>query len=680
MLNILRQISLVKTALIRLLVLALGVQLFSACSSVPDSVLATMAGDTIRVPAYEEMFLRTRMTAPVDLGEKQQFLNTFTDYRLKLLEASAQGLDRDEAFQQEVQQYRDQLALTFLYDNELVEPGVRTLYDRRLEEVKLQHLVVKWVKFADDSIDTLTTRRKAEDMFEMVKTSPLPFDTLIMRFSDDASKERTTGELGWFIAGSSFPQLDDMMYSIEPGEYAPQLLRTVFGYHIFKLLDRKPARQRLRPAHILYRLDLNNPNDTTAGYAHLSLVLDSLKRGLATFEELALHNSQDSTSAASGGDLGWMTRGINLEPRFETALFNLEVGEVSNIIRTAFGMHIIKVLDEEPPLPYEQQRDDLRRIYRNERFAMDYLNFVYDKREEYQLRINDNVANQIMAAVDTTITTSTPGWHKTLPQEVLDAYLLRTTLGPVSVRDVVEAIRTEPTAQMRRLTRINIDTLALLVADEAIALDQTAGYEQKYPMFARLLKEYRESTLISNLEQKEIWDKVEASDTELKPYWEQHKEKYRFPPRVKFAEIFTYNEKQARQYLDSIANGADFQYIAARYTQRPGLYSTEGAWEYLPVDENELAKKAAKMRVGEISMPISFQGGFSVIKVLDQQLSRTKTFEEARSELIAAYNQDRGNARREAWMQALRTKHALVSYPEHLEHTFVPVKDGGEEK
>ena len=51
--------------------------------------------------------------------------------------------------------------------------------------------------------------------------------------------------------------------------------------------------------------------------------------------------------------------------------------------------------DEEPPLPYEEQRDLLRRVYRNERFAMDYLNFVIRKREEYQLRINDNVAVKV---------------------------------------------------------------------------------------------------------------------------------------------------------------------------------------------------------------------------------------------------------------------------------------------
>lgn len=668
------------TVLSRLLVFALGVQLFSACSSVPDSVLATMAGDTLRVPEYEEMFLRTRMSAPVDMGEKKEFLTTYADHRLKLLEASAQGMISEDGFLREVEQYRNQLALTFLYENELVEPGTRTLYDRRLSEINLQHLIVKWVKFDDGSLDTLTTRRKAEDMFEMVKTSPLPFDTLIMRFSDDASKGRTEGKLGWFIAGTSFPQLDDMMYAIQPGEFAPQLLRTVFGYHIFKLLDRKPARQRLRPAHILRRLDLNNPDDTTASHAHLTLVLDSLNRGLATFEELAMRNSQDSISGSNGGDLGWMTRGVNLEPRFETALFNLQVGEVSKVIRTAFGMHIVKVLEEEPPQPYAEQRDLLRRIYRNERFAIDYLDFVYRKREEYQLRINDNVANRIIASLDSTVTTSTPEWHRKLPNDLLDAYLLRTTLGPVSVRDVAEQLRTEPTAQMRPLIRSNIDTLALLVADEAIALDQTKGFEEKYPEFARLLREYRESTLITNLEQKEIWDKMKTTDTELKAYWEQNKEDYRFPPRVKFAEIFTYTEKQAQQYLDSLAHGADFQYIAARYTQRPGLYSTEGAWKYMSVDENELAKAAARMRVGEISMPISFQGGFSVIKVLDQQLSRTKTFEEARSELIAKYNQERGKALRTSWMQSLRTKHAFVSYPDHLEHAFAPAEGEAGEK
>jgi peptidyl-prolyl cis-trans isomerase SurA len=653
----------------------IAAQLLAACSSVPDSVLATMQGDTLRVDQYEEMFLRTRGGEPFDLEDKQAFLDTWVNFRLKLREAEATGIGEQEEVRNEIEQYRNQLALTFLYEKNLKEPGMHTLYDRRLTEVNLQHIVIKWEEGEDEALDTLMTRDKAERIYALVKNSDLPFDTLVMRYSDDGSKERTLGKLGWFIAGTSFAQLDDMVYNMKPGEITPRPLRTVFGYHIFKLLAVKPARQRLRPAHILYRLDLNNPTDTAAAYAHLSLVLDSLKRGLATFEELARRNSQDTLSGPNGGDIGWINRGINLEPNFETALFNLEKGEVSPVVRTAFGMHIVKVLDEEPPLPYEVQEDDMRRIYMGERFATDYLNFIKRKREEYDFKVMQNVVNIIVSRVKPDVTTSTPDWEKALEAKDLDAYLFSTRLGPVSVREAIAFSKTESSMQMRPITPITLDTLAMMLADEKIAIDQTKDYEQRYPEFARLLREYSESTLISSLEERAVWNEIHAQEDSVRAWWEPRKEFFRFPPRVKFAEIYTYTEKLANAYIDSLNNGADFQKLAARYTQRPGLHSTEGAWKYLPVDENELSRAAAQLKIGEGAGPIKFQAGFSVIKLLDKQPERVKTFEEARSAAIAGYKEYKAEELRATWLRSLRTKFQLSEYPEHLEHTFVPSED-----
>ncbi|MDT8325342.1 MAG: peptidylprolyl isomerase, partial [Bacteroidota bacterium] len=625
---------------------------------------------------YEAMFLRTRMEEPIDMVDKRQFLDTWVNYRLKLREAKEQNVAAREVVREELQSYRNQLAKTFLYEHELKQPGMRQLYERRKEEVHLQHIVIKWLMFEDGSLDTLSTRDKAQRIFAEVKNSPLSFDTLVMRYSDDGSRERTRGKLGWFIAGQSFPQLDDMAYGMQVGDIAPQLLRTVFGYHIFKLIGRKPSRQRLRPAHILYRLDLNNPNDTAAAYAHLSLVLDSLRNGLATFEELARRNSQDSVSGANGGDLGWMNRGVNLEPNFETALFNLEEGEVSSVVRTAFGMHIIKVLDEEPPLPYEGQEDDLRRIYMNERFAMDYLNYIKRMREEYDFTLHDKVVKILVSRVDSGVTTSTPEWERALQPQDFDAYLFSTKIGPVSVREAIAFSRTEPTMQMRPISPPTFDTLAMMMADERIALDQTRGFEEKYPEFARLLREYTESTLISTLEDELVWNRVQVSEDSVRAWWETRKENFRLPARVQFAEIYTYTEKLANAYIDSLNNGADFQELAARYTQRPGLYSSRGAWDYLPVDENALSKAAARLEIGEGAGPIKFQSGFSLIKLLDRQPPRVKTFEEAKSGATAAYKEYRAEELRSRWLQSLRDKFRLQTYPDHLENTFVSGEGG----
>ena len=67
----------------------IAAQFITACSSVPESVLARAGNDTLRIPEYEAMFLRTRFTPPKSQQEREDFLETFINYKLKLQEAEA---------------------------------------------------------------------------------------------------------------------------------------------------------------------------------------------------------------------------------------------------------------------------------------------------------------------------------------------------------------------------------------------------------------------------------------------------------------------------------------------------------------------------------------------------------------------------------------------------------------
>lgn len=649
----------------------IAAQFMTACSSVPESVLARIGNDTLRVSEYEGMFLRTRLSPPLDMADREAFLDTYIDYRLKLQEARAQGLDRLPEFTEDVARYRDQLALTFLYQRELTEPGVRTLYERRLEEIALQHALFKGEK-GGVGMDTATVLERAEVVLAMAKSGTIPFDSLVLGFSDDGSKERTLGRLGWFIAGTTYPELDDMMYAAKPGDILPHPLRTAFGYHVFKVLDRKPSRQRLRPAHILARLDLENPNDTAAAYAKLAPVLDSLRRGLATFEELAMRNSEDSLSGAEGGDLGWMNRGTNLEPNFEEALFNLQVGEVSHIVRTAFGMHIIKVLGEEPPQPLEEQKEHLRRVYLNERYQTDLKNFQDRLRAKYNFTVNESVVTRLLSRLPGDINTSTAGWDRRLETEDLDAYLFRLSFGPVAVRDAVGYLKADANLQMRPFTAGLFDTVAVQLANRAAALKETEGFEERIPEFHRLLKEYRESSLVTMLEDKEVWSKVTTEESEMKAWFELHRDEFRLPARVQFAEIFTYTRPLAEQFIDSLEAGADFTDLASRRTQRMGYFDRKGVWDYLPVDENALTKAAVSLPIGGVTGPITFQDGFSLVKLLDRQPPREKTWEEARPEVVTLYKERRAEEVRANWLAGLREKFGIEKWLDHLENTFPP--------
>lgn len=94
-------------------------------------------------------------------------------------------------------------------------------------------------------------------------------------------------------------------------------------------LDKFKAGEQIRASHILVKSE-----------QEAQAILDQLKKG-ANFEELAKSKSAD-TSAAKGGDLGWFGKG-NMVPAFEKAAFGLKEGQLSNIVKSDFGYHIIKL-------------------------------------------------------------------------------------------------------------------------------------------------------------------------------------------------------------------------------------------------------------------------------------------------------------------------------------------------
>ncbi len=88
------------------------------------------------------------------------------------------------------------------------------------------------------------------------------------------------------------------------------------------------------------------PEDSAAALNRAGQLRQEILSG-ADFAELATESSADRASAVSGGDLGWFGRG-DMAPEFEQAAFNLDVGQVSQPVLTAFGYHLIKVMEKEP--------------------------------------------------------------------------------------------------------------------------------------------------------------------------------------------------------------------------------------------------------------------------------------------------------------------------------------------
>jgi peptidyl-prolyl cis-trans isomerase D len=118
---------------------------------------------------------------------------------------------------------------------------------------------------------------------------------------------------------------------------------------------------RVHPEHIL----LMTVGKTDAEVAEIKkkaedLLAQAKKKG-ANFEDLAKKYSEDPGSKAKGGDLGWIVQGQTV-PEFEKAAFSLNKGETSDLIKTQYGFHIIKVLDKETAhtLTFDEVKDKIR--------------------------------------------------------------------------------------------------------------------------------------------------------------------------------------------------------------------------------------------------------------------------------------------------------------------------------
>ncbi len=101
--------------------------------------------------------------------------------------------------------------------------------------------------------------------------------------------------------------------------------------------------EKLTISHIFINPQ-NNERLQKKAFKFAKSLLDSLKKG-ADFEELARKYSDDPGSASDGGNLGWAKRGL-FYPEFEAAAFSLKKGELSDIVKTPVGYHIIQLLDK----------------------------------------------------------------------------------------------------------------------------------------------------------------------------------------------------------------------------------------------------------------------------------------------------------------------------------------------
>jgi peptidyl-prolyl cis-trans isomerase SurA len=231
--------------------------------------------------------------------------------------------------------------------------------------------------------------RQKIDMAKRELTQGASFASVAAKYSS-SSEAMQGGVIGWRSGASLPPSFVQMLDNLPIGGITAPI-RTPIGVHIFKLLNRRTPHTnavvtQTHTRHILIRINEFVPEADALQRARQ--IRERLQNG-AQFAELARLYSEDG-SASKGGDLGWVNPGA-MVPEFEQAMNQLAPGQISEPIRTQFGVHIINVVDRrQQDVGKERERMQVRMELRQRKAEEQYQNWVMQLRDRAYVNIKLN--------------------------------------------------------------------------------------------------------------------------------------------------------------------------------------------------------------------------------------------------------------------------------------------------
>jgi peptidyl-prolyl cis-trans isomerase SurA len=230
-------------------------------------------------------------------------------------------------------------------------------------------------------------KARADEVMRQLRTGA-DFAKMAATYSDapDALKG---GEIGWRDPDLLPPLFTTELRKLKAGQ-TTGVIKSNTGFHIIKLVDKRSlapkndqpgagTEQQTHARHILMKV---TPTMTEAEVKRKLLELkEKVVNKAATFEELARQYSQDG-SASKGGDMGWLVTG-DVPQEFETAMNQLKPGEISDVVQTPFGFHIIQVVERKTEdLSKEKERSAARQVIHERKLqeaAEDWAREVRDR-------------------------------------------------------------------------------------------------------------------------------------------------------------------------------------------------------------------------------------------------------------------------------------------------------------
>jgi parvulin-like peptidyl-prolyl isomerase len=264
-----------------------------------------------------------------------------------------------------------------LAQQNLTIPEFQSELSRQLLVTRLRSIVAEGVVVTPDAVEQEFRRRNEKAKVEYVKLTPEKFRSEIQPTADELRKYFEGNRARYQI-----PEKRDLaILLIDQAKLEQSLspsdadLRRAYEQQ----KDRYRTPERIKVRHILLKTTGKSPQEETAIKSKAEDLLKQIRAG-GDFAALAKKNSEDTGSAVNGGELpDWVTRGQTV-PAFEKSAFSLKPKEISDLVKTEYGYHILQILDKQEPRlqAFDEAKDQLAAEWKKQRVG-DQVQQVSDK-------------------------------------------------------------------------------------------------------------------------------------------------------------------------------------------------------------------------------------------------------------------------------------------------------------
>lgn len=634
--------------------------LLSSCSPEhSEIVLSEFNNQEIKMKEFEDAYAKNsggiEQAKKDSLDALKNFLNLYTNFKMKLRDAEVRGFDTNEDLHNELLNYKKKVGITLLLDSKIVEPGIRELYDKRKYELEVSHIM-----FKNDTSNEKESLDLASSVLDSIKNGA-DFGEMAKKYSADFYSKSNGGNIGYITAGLLPASFEDAAYKTEVGKVYPEVVKTKFGYHIIKVTDKINRIPEVKASHILIRI---NSNDTLSAYKKADSILTKIKNG-EDFAKLALKYSEDPGSRERGGDLGFFER-RSVVPPFGTAAFSMKDGEVSNIVRTRFGYHIIKVTAHKMLPSFEDDKENLKKIFKQTRYDEEYDNLISELKNKYDFKIIGKTLDYLISNSDSAKVGADSSFMKKIDGMELYAF----AGDSVDASSFLNELNANQNYSGRLInSQLLTDALKKISAQDLLE-KEALNLEKTNHELRSLMEDYKNGIYIFKLQEEEVWNKINPDSVQLYQFYLDTKEDYKQPDRADYGEIFSIRDSIINFVYDKLKQGANFDSLAAKYTERPGFQAKAGHYGLQPVSSSTLAKKAFDLNEGEFTEPFENGNGYSIVKLFSKDPARLKTFEEAKPEVSSIYQEKESKKLEDQYINRLKERYHPIFYYDELSKAY----------